>query len=414
MTILQDPNNIWGAAIANIGNTLGEALETGLLERGRRQKKQKATGIVNEALQTLQKEGFTEQNILNTLNQITSANIPKEIASPLMEVISPYLKEFAKQNAYMAFDENRKGRIFGDQQEEEGSPSPMEQLKNQQNRPPGDTPTTPQKESTEPSEVTESTFEEIIEKPTFEGEPISEDIIRSYERSPYQRDQETAQSLRSDLREYNKLKGKYKLETQKENRAAVREYSKPYYDITKLKEVTRKMDRLWDLVNNKQIGRTKNLGTFLNALIEGRDNEAFKTIFKTPQEQELGHLLRDLYNTKDIGGSNPSTREVLITLATLPDRFKTPEANAKIAEGLRNLAYKNLYKGRSVLSNLDKGLELGKFISTVEDEASQFMEYKKNSPPGTVLMITPEGELFNVKKEKVGGARKKAKMRELG
>lgn len=402
ISVLQNPANAWGPAIGNIGNVLGQALGTGLEKYGQQKKQKQEGNLIQQAIDQIGEQGLSYENVLQQLGRLYGQNINPQSLSPLLKVLEPLLNASAKNQAYLDFDKKR--------QEARNVPaSPIDEIKSQKNIPSE----SPNEQRRVPSQnAPQSDFGNLVPRPTFENQPIDEDLINSYEASPFERDNKIAQRLANSLRDWEKLKGKYTLENAKENRAAVREYSKPYTDVTKLKDTVRKMERVQELISSKKIGRNKNIGSFLNALIEGKGNEAVTTLFKTPPEQELGYLIRDLYNTKDIGGSNPSTKEVLITLSTLPERFKTPEANKKIAEGLLNLAYQNLFKGESVLNNLDKGLPLGQFISETENYASNLNDLRKKVGKNEVLMFSPEGEPWFIKKDQVEKA-KKAKFRKV-
>jgi hypothetical protein len=231
-------------------------------------------------------------------------------------------------------------------------------------------------------------------------------MISSYEESPFERDNKIAQRLGKDLNQYNKLKGKYNLDIGKENRAAIKEYSKEYMDLSKLKDIEKKMTRLNELINSDKIGKSKNIGSFLQALVAGKDNEYINTLMQTPKEQELGNLLIDFYRTKDLGGSNPSTKEVMLSLATLVDRFKTPEANKQIGKRLLDLSRSRRFKGESIVRNLDKGMKLGEFISTIEGDVENWSELLNSVTKDEVMMIKPNGDPYIIPKNKVAEAKK--------
>lgn len=384
-----------GPAIQNVGSALGQVLQHRGLQQQQLQQRQRSGNLIQEAIAQATAEGqpLTAERMAGIWGSLAGAGVDPNLFSPLLEILTPQLKEDAKIKAYENYDQQRSARGL----------SPLEEVKLSQREK-----ITPQGISVTETEKIQpmGEFERSVEVPTFKGQPITQELIESYERSPFGRDNRTAQRLATDLHEYNKLKGKYNLDTAKENRAAIKEYSKPYLDLTKLKETEKKIQRLAHLINEKKVGRKTDVGTYMQALLEGKGNERLTEIFKTPEEQELGYLLRDFYNTKEIGGSNPSTKEVLLTLGTLVDRFKTPEANKKIAEGLLNHARSMRLKGEAVLKNMDKGMKLGEFISTIENDVQNLNSFIDSTPPDSVPMISPEGELWYIKKSKVNEAKK--------
>lgn len=388
-----------GGALQQVGGALGQAFQ----KRGQRERQQRAGNVIQQALAQAQEGGqpLNAQGLTGVLSSLIGQGVDPQLLSPFLQILQPQLKEQAKVSAY----QNYHNPMESSQQ----NLSPIDQIKvSQQEKITPEGISVTDKEQIQP----EGEFESAVDAPLFRGKPITEEVIEKYARSPFARDNKTADRLSTQVNEYNKLKGKYNLETAKENRAAVKEYAKPYLDLTKLKATEKKISRLNELITDKKVGRNANLKSFLNALLEGKGNEKLTEIFKTPEEQELGYLLRDFYNTKEIGGSNPSTKEVMLTLATLVDRFKTPEANAKIGKGLLEHARSMRLKGESSLKNLDKGMKLGEFISTVENDVQHLNSFIEASPKDTVPMRSPQGELWHIKKNKINEAKKK-KFKEL-
>lgn len=74
----------------------------------------------------------------------------------------------------------------------------------------------------------------------------------------------------------------------------------------------------------------------VQAKLEGRGLDQMAQIFKSPEQQKLFYLLRPYLETKEIGGSNPSTKEVLLAMSSLPSGLNTKEANKYIINQMIN------------------------------------------------------------------------------
>lgn len=91
-------------------------------------------------------------------------------------------------------------------------------------------------------------------------------------------------------------------------------------DLRKLYEASKIIEDLPDDLMRKVI----------QAKLEDKSMDSISEIFKTAGQQKLFYLMRPYLQTKEIGGSNPSTKEVLLALASLPSGLKTKEANKYI------------------------------------------------------------------------------------
>ena len=176
----------------------------------------------------------------------------------------------------------------------------------------------------------------------------------------------------------------------KENRKEILDYSKNFEDTAKLKG---NIDRLKEA--QKLVERI-DPNIFRKALLSFAQGGKYADLLKTEDEQKLFSLLRPFLNTREIGGANPSTPEVLITLESLPGLTKKKGANKYILNQLLKDAERDFNKGR-VIQNLRK-------INPNADPAQfkDLVERKVTSPSNVRLRLN--GKLVEVPENKLKDA----------
>lgn len=176
---------------------------------------------------------------------------------------------------------------------------------------------------------------------------------------------------------------KQQFEESKESRAELRKYAEPYEDTNKLESQVSKLKEARKIVD--RIPESK-LRKGMIAYLEGKNAEAAE-VFKSPDEQKLFSLLRPFLQTKEIGGSNPSTREVLLAMASQPSVFKGKEANKFIIDNMLKEAEGNVYK-----SNIIRNLR--KYDPNMSPETLKDLVQKKTSEHlkqfESIIMINPQ------------------------
>jgi hypothetical protein len=164
----------------------------------------------------------------------------------------------------------------------------------------------------------------------------------------------------------------------KENRTEIKEYSKPYEDITKLQSNFNKLKEAQNLIENNRVSVDENwVRGAVAGILEGEDSPLAE-FAKTADQQKLWYLLKDALKPKEIGGSNPSTKEVLLSRSALPSIYNKKEANAYIIQNLLDEAEATLFKADKIKNlRAEKPDEsAGNFKKSIEDEASKFLEEK--------------------------------------
>lgn len=222
-------------------------------------------------------------------------------------------------------------------------------------------------------------------------------------------DAEEASRKLDQLEQISKEQRQEAQETRKLNRSEINKYTEPYENIASLKQNVGKLKKAENLIENEKVSFDEN--QFRNLLVAALEDKqsTVSDILKTDAQQELFYLLRDALKPKEIGGSNPSTREVLIAMASLPSIFKGKKANLAIIGDMLANAEENLHRGQFItdLKKEDKNLTInpGQFKDQVEKSASKFKNQRAikghQLPAGSVWMISPDGQIGSVPKERL-------------
>lgn len=136
----------------------------------------------------------------------------------------------------------------------------------------------------------------------------------------------------------------------KENRKEVNKFIEPYKDISALKTQKNKIQEAKRIVENEDLGG--DIRNITIGILDGKDEHALKEYIQTPAQHKLYSLLYDSIRSKELGGSNPSTREVMFSLARLPSGLKGKEANKYIIDRMLEEADRNLEKGKVINASL--------------------------------------------------------------
>lgn len=216
------------------------------------------------------------------------------------------------------------------------------------------------------------------------------------------------------LENQQKQIGRNQAEIAKEDRSEIREFTKPYSDINVLKTQVNKLEEARKLIRSGRVSFNENMfRTAISSILEGKENPLSET-FKTQEQQKLWYLLRDSLKPKEIGGSNPSTREVLIAQASLPSGLKGRAANEYIINSMVNLAKQNVKTSESISSIRKKNpnATFSQFQEALSAEVSPYQQQLndnlanqsaafsqiegKKLPKGSVWMISPDGKVGSV------------------
>lgn len=185
----------------------------------------------------------------------------------------------------------------------------------------------------------------------------------------------------------------------RENRERLDKYAADYSDVTKLRQNVNDLKEASRIIHKMEPSTVRKL-----ALAVLEDNESsVATLLKTADEQKLFSLLRDSIKAKQEGGSNPSTRELMISLRGIPDIKNKREANEAIVGRLLHNAQTNLGKGELI-----QGIR-SKNPSANPDRVKEIVEGKVGQKYGqgafadneTVRIETPDGRKGTIPKSKL-------------
>lgn len=248
--------------------------------------------------------------------------------------------------------------------------------------------------------------------------------LRGLTGNPYFGD--AAKEELADIRAEQKLIGQESRDIGKESREEIRKFAEPYADMSRLKTNVNKLKEAKKLIESGKVSFDDN--KFRNAFVaqlEGNDNPMAE-LFKTDEQQKLWSLMRDSLNPKEIGGSNPSTKEVLIAMASLPNPYKGQQANEYIIESMINQAETAVKKAEKIgdLRIKNPKLSAADFKGMVDEDVAKFAEENeknmleriskreasskvvgKSPPPGTVWMVSPDGNVGSVPKDRIEEAK---------
>ncbi len=230
-------------------------------------------------------------------------------------------------------------------------------------------------------------------------------------------------AISQSLQNQQKAQEKQATEISKENRAEIKKFAEPYSDIGKLKTNTNKLEEAKKMIQSGKVSFDENmLRGALTGIAEGRDSP-LQDVFKTPEQQKLWYLLRDALKPKEIGGSNPSTREVLIAMSALPSQYKGRAANEYIIQSMINESLKN-EKTSEVINDIRKtnpsisfpefSEEISKrvtpYYSDLSDKLEQRSSYLsqthgKKLAKDSVWVVSPDGVVGSIPKSKIREAK---------
>lgn len=234
------------------------------------------------------------------------------------------------------------------------------------------------------------------------------------------------QSLDQQWRDEYKENSREAKEIRTENRNEIRKYAEPYQDLSKFDLNIIKLKEAEKLVDSDKVSVDDQwFRTVVSGIMEGHETPLAE-LAKTSEQQKLWYLLRDALKPKEIGGTNPSTKEVLIAMGSLPSGYKTKDANRFIIRQMIKQAELDKYKGQEIskLRREDEKISFPHFQQKVDESVGKYAAQKqqeldkkfeqeakistaqdlvKNTPPpkGYSWMLTKNGDTIKVPEKDV-------------
>lgn len=161
-------------------------------------------------------------------------------------------------------------------------------------------------------------------------------------------------------------------------RKDIKEHAEPYKNITDLQNKVNRLDQVQQIIDTEPASFNENFWrTTARALLEDMGSSTFATLFKNDAQRKVYSLLRTSFNTKEIGGSNPSTREVLMTMETLPSGFKSKISNEYITKLLKNEAEITLEQAKIISEIRDNDQTFSEYQNAIQQRIAPFQEKKQ-------------------------------------
>lgn len=258
----------------------------------------------------------------------------------------------------------------------------------------------PQQQEVDPLEVAD-----IYDDAALELAKTNPSLARTYENK--------ANQIREDVRIENNAKNKISSDIAKEDRANIKEFSKPFEDVQKLQKYVSDLEEAEKIVDKPNFNLDENwTRNLMVGILEGKEKtQLIADFLKTADQQRFFQLVYPALKAKELGGSNPSTREVLLSMQKLPSMYKGKSANKFLVKNILQDAKVDLAKGQTI-SELQKikGLSYGDFKDKVNETVNPYqkrlidelqrpaqiesakMDIRGRTPkPGYIFMMDPQG-----------------------
>ena len=426
--VFQDQSGL-AQGISHAGSSISQALQ-----KNAQTEKYKQAGTV---LQGLIEDAGPDMDI-NKFQSVMSAAISQGVDPGIIKLYSdtytPYLKTKALTNAsqdiknkYKPINKTQDDNIRSTPQNpqdlrEEGmktseitpSSSPISKI-NEFKKP-------IVQEDSQVIETPAGTFaaSEFIDTPEGRFHPMQ---VAEMFASPNPADQRQAKSIHDYIVNKENYKYKDQIQKSKEARNEIKEFSKPYQDIPKLTSHVKKLEKAKDIILKGNVNLNDNwMRTVVQSILQETGAPSYAELVKSEDAKILYSLIYDSLRTKDLGGSNPSTREVLLSLAAKPNEYKGIKANLTIINDMIRESKENLYKGESIakIRSRDGDISFGNFqLDLASDIFPKMQEldkkfelddkildakilYKGKRPKsGYSYIMKPDGQVVEVPKSDV-------------
>jgi hypothetical protein len=418
-----DPGGL-AAALPQIGSVLGQALQ----QRGRQQKITKTGTLFQEALQSAQAKGPIDSNAFSTiLSTVLEKGGDPTTLKMFLENYSPQIKAASyadvtknRRERYQPIKKNGpqsispspdgkvpKGALF--EQTKDPELSPIEKIR-----------------TFKPTEFEES--ESIVETPAgilrtadFIDTPFGKyhpNEVQEMLNSPNPAEQKEAQLIYTSIADQEKLKGKEAAEIRKEWRRDIKEFNKPFDDVPKTKGSIKQLERAKKLISSGKVSLDDNwMRNAIVAALEDKGVSQVAELAKTSEQRELYSIIYNFLNSKGLGGSNPSTREVMLSLAAKPSFLKGNVENLRILDELLGEQHTNLARGEIANELLQKEgpisfsrykMEMNRLVDERMKKVNEKLDQEnkltnaktmvsnKPPPPNHVWMMAPDGQVYPI------------------
>jgi hypothetical protein len=215
------------------------------------------------------------------------------------------------------------------------------------------------------------------------------------------------QSLDQRWNDQYKQGSKEQSEIRKEYRDQIVKYSEPYQDINKIETGVNKLKEAQKLIQSGRVSLDDNwVRNVVSGFLEGHESPLAE-VAKTPEQQKLWYLLKDSLKSKEVGGSNPSTKEVLLSKTALPGDMKSQDANEYIIGNMLQNSENELFKAKTIRTERGKAGTPAfiQFQSNVDDKVNKYSQQRQQEYDKSFAERSAKKELVAAAKERIVGMR---------
>jgi len=297
---------------------------------------------------------YSPIELLNLKSEMLKGGIKPEFIESLTSVFLPGLKERAKIEGAAGFENTILGR----------SPAPQQGMQsiNQQ--------------STQTKSIDQ--IQEQNQSPDLLSK-YTDDQLLALSKSPYKQQSDLANNLLKLKIDRDNERLKEDKDYRFEEYKRIQKFAEPYQDRRKFRKQINNLNRAEKLIESGKVSLDENfIRNFFTSIAEDKGAGALAEIFKTDEQKELFSLLREQLQSKEIGGSNPSTREVLIALSTLPNLFIGKQGNLNIIKQLKRVALMDDATSEYIQNTEPKGKTLVEFRNGLNEKLNKFNKLEKD------------------------------------
>lgn len=234
-------------------------------------------------------------------------------------------------------------------------------------------------------------------------------------------DNQLAQQKITERRNLVQEEREYKAndQVQKEWRDEIKKNVEPFSDTDKLQTNVKQMESAKKLIkDSKKLNLDDNwMRSATQAVLEDKGLNAVGNLAKTDDQRKLYSLMYDFIRSKELGGANPSTKEVMLSLQAKPSQYSGKRGNLAMINMMLQKAERDLQKSKIINKQREKSgpIHPNRFNSNVSEELQPFMnnlekKYGKEEkildaqialkgmqpPKGYKFMVDPDVNVKNI------------------
>jgi len=192
---------------------------------------------------------------------------------------------------------------------------------------------------------------------------------------------------------------------QKEWRDEIKQNAEPYSNLEKLQTDVRQLELAKDVIMNSKedLSWDDNWArSAFSSILGDKQQEEKKNFIKTDAQRKLYSYIYDFLRTKELGGSNPSTREVQMALQAKPSQYMGKEGNLAVINLMLEKAKRDLQKGKLISKKRAKAgpISPGRFNTEINEEIQPFLKDIQKQHESEGMKLRKQNEFKGLKPKK--------------